>query len=138
MARGRKKKIKKDAIPQEVVDAILALKPEDLSVEAAREQLAIDALKQQFKEDAQICDLKQQLKDFKEEIDRQQDVISAQNSLDTAVESHTTQDQIEAEENLKALSGSWQDDMKQRKTRLKFILKTLKKHMESGNLKTRI
>jgi len=128
----------KGAIPQEIVDSILALNPEDLAVEAARESLAIQELKDLQANDDKIVTLKERIKEFEAEIQRSEAVIKAKEDLAVAIENNTTEDHIQAKEDLKALKGGYSSDIKERSKKYKFMMKTLRSHMKAGLLKSRV
>jgi vacuolar-type H+-ATPase subunit H len=126
---------KSSGLPLEVEQQILSMPPGDLAVEAAREQVAVDTLKTQLKEDVEIRNLRDSLKEFKEkEWDGDEDVQKAKEAYNNAKDAATSDEHRAARDDLKALEGSWKDDIKQRSKKLKYMRKTLKKHMESGAL----
>ena len=135
---GKVKKRKKSDIPQEVVDSILSLNPEDLAVEAARESLAIQELKDLCANDDKITTLKERIKEFEAELQRTEAVIKAKEDLAVAIENNTTEDHMNAKEDLKALRGGYTSDIRERNKKYKFMMKTLRSHMKAGLLKSRV
>jgi len=132
---AKKKGKKREQIPQQQVDRLLRMKPEDLAVEAFREQNSIDALKQQMKEDDQIERAAKKVKAFAEDLEKVPAVSKAKEALVEVEEANRSEEHDEAILDLKALKQGWQADIKNRKKLLKFMNKTLKSHMESGALK---
>lgn len=138
MAFKEKKKSKKNALPKEVVDQINAMTPEDLAVEAAREQLMLDVSRAQLKDDPKKVSLENDVKAFKAKLEEEEEVIEARENLAQKKLAHTSTDQIKAEEDLSAYVKSWKSEIKDRSKKCKFMMKTLKKHLESGALKSRV
>ena len=150
--KGKGKGKRKNALPQEFVDEILRMNPKDLAAEAAREQISLETLKQQLKEDPQISDaqtkaddLKKQIKKFDEDLDRYPSVAQAKEDYEKAKDNVRDDDHqkaieahSEADANVKALKSSWNEDLKKRKETVKLMMKTLKSHLESGALKTKL
>ena len=150
--KGKGKGKRKNALPQEFVDEILRMNPKDLAAEAAREQLSLEALKKQLKEDPQISDaqtkaddLKKQVKQHEEDLDRMAVVSRAKEAYEEAKEKNMDDDHqkavealVEADADVKALKSSWNEDLKKRKETVKLMMKTLKSHLESGALKTKL
>jgi hypothetical protein len=133
-----KKPKKKGDLPQEVVDAINAMKPEDLAIEAAREQLMLERSKEMLKNDAKKLDLEEELKAHKEKLEQEPDVIEAKRKLEEVKLNHMTQDHLQAKEDLAYYVKSWRQEIKDRGKKCKLMMKTLRKHMESGALKSKV
>jgi len=139
----------KSGIPLEMEEKILAMNPTDLAVETTFERNAIETLKNEQKSDDKISEISDKIKDLKErkkteeaERDQSLKVKLAQEALDKAKEDETTDEQIKIEnqiveekENLKAVRSSIADDIRDRSKLLKFMQKTLRRHIESGALK---
>jgi len=134
----KQEKSKKNQLPQEMIDQINAMKPADLAIEAAREQLMLDKSKEQLKNDSKKLTLEEEVKAFKDKLGQEQDVIDAKEKLTQAKLKHTTEDQVQAEEDLSHYVKSWKQEIKDRGKKCKFMMKTLKKHMESGALKSKM
>lgn len=134
----KKRKSKKGALPQEFIDQIHAMKPEELAVEAAREQMAVETLKQQRKEDQNILDAEKVVKDMEEEFDRDQAVQEAREKLAEALEDKKSSDEyLQAKLDVKLHRETWNKDINDRNKKIKFMMKTLRSHMNSGALKFR-
>lgn len=130
------KKPRKGALPQEFIDKINAMKPEDVAVEAAREQLAIDTLKQELKEDQTVIDAKSLVEKLDEEIESENAVVKARGDLEEALASERDNDDYrQAKLDVKLQSLDWTQDINKRKKELKFMMKTIKAHISSGALK---
>lgn len=152
MTKGKRGRKKKNALPQELIDTILSMNPQDLAAEAAREQISFEALKKQLKEDPQIEEAKVKVEDFKNQVvgfvkeaDKIPAVALAKEAYKKAKEEHINEEHqstlealIDAQGDLKALKQSWNEDLKRRKETVKFMMKTLKSHLESGALKTKL
>jgi prophage DNA circulation protein len=133
---GGKKGKKKDGLPIELVEEIQAMKPELLTIEAAREQLAIDTLKEQMAADDKIQSAQSALDQLNDQIDSEDDVIQAKAKLEEVILSYRDTDEyIQAKETLKAEKHVWQVDIRDRKKKLKLMMKTIKAHINSGALK---
>lgn len=137
MKFSKNKKKNKFPIPQELAEKYLSMSPEDLAVEAAREQLAIDILKVQIKEDDQIVQLDKVKKELEDALVKIPEVVEAQEKLKEIIEKHTPEELTGARMDLKALKQGWGADVKDRKKKVKFMMKTLKTHMENGELKSK-
>jgi hypothetical protein len=138
MARPKGLKKKKLGIPQELADQILALPAADLAVEAAREQLALDTLKKQVQNDHQIVDLKSQLDALVQAADEDDKVVAAYEAYEELRQNTLGEEYDKTKQDLKALRQGWNADLKGRKKKLKFMMKTLRSHMESGALKSKM
>ena len=134
----KKEKSNKNKLPKEMVDQINAMEPEDLAIEAAREQLMLDRSLEQLKTNTKRIDLEDDVKTFKAERDKKEEVIEAKDNLAKVLEEHTSEDLEKAEEDLSCYVKSWKQEIRDRKKKFKFMMKTLKKHMESGALKSRV
>jgi len=132
------KKSKKHGIPQELADKILAMGPQDLAVEATREQLALETLKQQIQDDHQIVDLKGQIGALEVAADETPAVIEAYEAFENIRNNNLGDEYAKLKLDMKALRQGWNNDSKDRKKKLKFMMKALKSHMESGALKSRM
>lgn len=134
---GKKaKKPRKGAIPQEKVDEIQMMKPEALTVELAREQNAVDVLKEQLAEQQDVIDAKTLLERLNDEIDTEADVIAAKNALEEALEAHRdNEDYQQAKLDNKLAGISFKQDIAARNKVIKLMKKTVKAHIESGALK---
>ncbi len=147
MAKGKslgfgktgKKKKSKDAIPQEDVDRISLMKPEDLAIELSREQLQLESLQQQMKEDTTLTDYKKVVDDLENRIKTEDDVVQATAALESIKDDHRNSTEYkeldDAKQNLKAEKHGWNVDVKKRKKLIKFMMKTLRHHIDSGALK---
>jgi hypothetical protein len=131
------KKIRKDGLPQEFKDRVLAMQPGDLAVESSREELAIETLKVQLKEDPQISDMQKKLDQMKDALALEQQVQDAKEKLEELKATHADEDMDKVKQDLKALKAGWNKDIKDRKKQRRFMLRCLKKHMESGALKSK-
>lgn len=135
-ANANKKKPRKGALPQEFIDRINRMKPEDVAVEAAREQLAIDTLKKEMKEDQKINDAKDLVTKLNDEIDAEKDVVEARAKLEEALQAHQDNDDYRtAKLDVKLHSLDWTQDISKRRKELKHMMKTIKSHIDSGALK---
>lgn len=135
MARGKNKKSTKSKsglLPAEE-EIILGMKPLDLTVELTFEQNAIEALKEQRKEE--VSTLANKVKEFDKALNNTKEVAEAQEALRKSKEENMDPDHLEAKEDLAALRQGFSNDLKFRSKRVKFIRKTLKHHIESGALK---
>jgi hypothetical protein len=135
VARGKKKVKSKSGLPIEAENEILLMKPEALAIDTTFERNNIDALQEQKKNDDQIAELKAKVKEFDDNLKTLPEVEEAQAALDALKEENTSEDHSEAKENLSALNKGWNDDIKDRKKKLKFMEKTLRAHIKSGALK---
>jgi hypothetical protein len=145
VAKGKFKKPKKGALPQGFIDQINKMRPEDLAIEAVREQNDLDLSKKQLKEDGKLEDLKRSLDKYDEARDKEEEVVEAQKieteaseALALAKLNHMSKDHVQAKEDVAAYKKSWNDEIRQRSKKHKFMMKTLKKHQESGLLKSRL
>jgi hypothetical protein len=132
------KKSKKSKLPQEFIDKILRMKPEDLAVEAARCHNQLDIAKEDIKNDTKLNDLKDQLEKFEDELDGHPDVVEAEDHAEKIRDENTSKDHVDAREQLKALRKGLNGELKETKLQYKFMRETLKTHMRSGLLKSRM
>jgi len=136
MAKAKKgSKKSKSGLTIEQEQEILSMKPLPLAAEAAREDNSIDKLKEQRKSDGEISTLEERLKEHKEELNAVQEIVEAKERLEELKEAHKSKDHLNVEEDLKALKKGWNDDIRQRSKRHKFMKKALKRHIETGALK---
>ena len=135
---ARKSRKSKSGLTIDEEQVILHLKPENLAVEAAREGLAVETLKQQKKDDPKISQLTEQKKEFDDAVNAVSTVVEAQAKLDELKDAEKSTDHLKVEEDLKALRKGWGGDIRQRSKKLKFMMKTLKSHMEVGLLKSKV
>lgn len=138
MAKGFRNKTKKskNALPQAYIDEINAMKPELVAVEAAREQLAVTTLKKQMKEDQNIIDAQNVLDKLDEEIADQDKIRKLQNELDELVqEEKGDKDYVQAKLDVKLHKIEWTKDIRERNQKIKFMMKTIRSHIDSGALK---
>lgn len=135
MAKGKSKGAKKfkSGIPLDVEQRILGMSPTDLAVEVTFERNAIEALGKQSKED--LSDKRKELKKFEDGLNATKEVADAKEKLDTAKADHIDDDHVELKADLAALSQGYNNDKKDRKKKLKYMEKMLKRHIESGALK---
>lgn len=132
MAKGKKKS---SGISLEVEEQVISLSPTDLAVEVTFERNAIEALKNQRKNDHQIQELEEKIKGFQKTLDSEPEVIFAKEALDKAKADSMTEEHLDAKEDLSALKKGWNEDIKNRSQKLKYMEKMLKRHIESGALK---
>ena len=135
MAKFKKTKKKKSGIPLEVEEAILAMSPMDLTVECTFERNAIEALKEERKNDPQVLKLSEQKAEFEKELESTPDVAKAKEEYEAAKEANSPEELVDIKENLSALKKGYANDIKDRSKKLKFMEKTLKHHIQSGALK---
>lgn len=135
MAKKKGKNKNNAGIPVELQEKILRTSPTELAIELSFEENAIDALRGQAKNDVQVKDLAEDVKKLQEALNQKDEVIKAKEAYDNVVAEHTSEELLEAKENLAALRKGYQNDLKDRSKKLKFIKKTLKSHIESGALK---
>ncbi len=135
-------KSKKTAIPQDLVDRILGMKPEKLTVAAFFEGSRLQASKDQLKKDHKVADFKALIEKFKKALDEDPAVIAAQEKVTEAEDAlakakldNMDPDHIQAVEDLKLYKKSWQKEIRDRAKVHKFMIKTLDRHKESGALK---
>lgn len=132
----KKRKSKKNALPQEFIDQVHAMKPEDLAVETTREQMAVETLKEQMKEDQTIQDAAKVVKDMEEEFDNDDEVRKAKDALAEILEAKkNSEEYLQAKLDLKLHKETWTKDIRDRNKKIKFMMKTLRSHMNSGALK---
>lgn len=117
---------------------ILHMKPADLAVEAAREDAAIDKLKDQRNKDGKITSLQERLKEHKDVLESVDEIVTAKARLDELKEANKTKDHLLVEEDLKKERKGWNDDIRERSKKFKYMKKALKSHMESGALKSKL
>lgn len=134
----KRRKGKEYAPISEEQNIILGMTPEDLAVEATRESIAIQELKDARDKDEKILDLKNKIKEFVVELHNCPAVVKAKEDLAVALENNQTQEHLEAKEDLKALKGGYNSDIKERSKKYKFMMKTLRSHMKSGLLKSKV
>lgn len=136
MAKKGKSKFKKSGIPLEVESSILGMNPTDLAVEVTFERNAIEFLKKDIADGTDFQKLKETLKQFDDELAAAPDVLEAKTNLDLAKEKNTSDEHVQAKEDVAIWKKSHEDaDIKDRKKKLKFMEKTLARHIESGALK---
>jgi len=135
-------KTKKGAIPQDLVDKILRMKPEKLTVAAFFEGSRLQASKDQLAKDHKVADFKALIEKFKAELENDPAVVIAQEKVEEAKEAlakakldHMDPDHIQAQEDLKLYKKGWQQEIRDRAKVHKFMIKTLDRHKESGALK---
>lgn len=142
MAKKKGSKKFKSGLPLDVEEKILAMPPTDLAVEVTFERNAIETLNKQMKEDHQLEMLKKTTDKFETLITEDKDVAKAKEAYEEAKEAYDNakaeamdEDHVEAVANLSALKKGWKDDIKDRKKKLVYMEKTLKRHIELGTLK---
>lgn len=135
MARGggKKKGKNKKGISIELEQEIISMKPSDLAIELTFEENAIEALKDQRKNE--LSGLNEQLREYDEALNNTKEVNDAKEKLAEAKAKNMDPDHIEAKENLSALKKGFAQDLKDRGAKAKFMRQTLKRHIESGALK---
>ena len=134
--RQKPKKKSKNALPQEYVDKVHAMKPEDVAVEVAREQLAVAVLKKEMKEDQKIIDAQNVLDQLDEEIADQDKIKKLQGELDDLLdEEKADEGYVQAKLDVKLHKLEWTNDLRDRNKKIKFMMKTIKSHIDSGALK---
>lgn len=134
--RQKPKKKSKNALPQEYVDKIQAMKPEDVAVEMAREQFAVDSLKKDMKEDDKIIDAQNVLERLDDEIADQDKIKKLQGELDDLIEEEKRDDAYcQAKLDVKLHKTEWLRDIRDRNRKIKLMKKTLQSHIASGVLK---
>lgn len=152
MAKKAAKKPKGSKLPQEFVDTILRMEPKDLSAEAAREQIALDTLKKQLKDDSEIQDLNEKIKNLKDRVDTFEadlDMVTpvrlAKDAYEKAKDDNrdsdhdkALEDLAQAKTDLKLKKLEWKEDLDKRKATIKLMLKTFKSHLESGTVKSKL
>lgn len=132
----KKKKTKKGGLPQEYVDKIHAMRPEDVAVEMAREDLAVDALKKQMKEDQKIIDAEGVLEQLDDEIKGLPEIKKVQDQLDELIAAEKdNEDYSNAKLDVKLHKSEWQKDIRDRKKKIKLMKETINAHINSGALK---
>lgn len=150
LQKAKKSKKSRSGLSIEQEQEILNLKPQDLAVEAVREDSAIDTLKAQIKTDPQISSLEDKVKEKKKELTEHEAelsktpaIVELMEKLEQLRTENRTEDHdkvleqlSEAKEDLKALKKSWGEDIRGRGKKHKFMKKTLKRHMETGLLKS--
>jgi hypothetical protein len=132
---AKKAKSKKPRLPQEFVDRIYRLKPEDLAVEAAMEEISLEISKEDIKNDSKLNSLKDQIKELDEELDGHPDVMAAEDAVEKAREENTSTEHVDLREQHKALRQALTNELREQKKRYKFMKETLRTHMRSGLLK---
>lgn len=152
MAKKAAKKPSGKKLPQEFVDTILRMDPKDLSAEAAREQIALDTLKKQLKDDSEIQDLNEKIKNLKDRVDTFEadlDMVTpvrlAKDAYEKAKDDNrdsdhdqALEDLAQAKTDLKLKKLEWKEDLDKRKATIKLMLKTFKSHLESGTVKSKL
>ena len=126
------KKKKGSGLPPDVEEAILAMKPEELMVEATIDRNAIEVIKEEKKNDEQILQLKEKIKGFDSDLISTTAVIKAKVALEEAIEDNMSDEHRNAKEDLSALVKGYGNDLKERKKKLKFMDRTIKRHIETG------
>lgn len=134
MAKGKKKK-SASGLPLAEEQEILLMDPKALAIETTFERNGIDALKELKANDDKIGDLKAKKKEFDDHVKTLPEVIAAKEALDALIAENKSDDHVEAETGLSALNSGWNEDIKDRKKKLKFMEKTLRAHIKSGALK---
>lgn len=125
-------------LSQAQVQAILTMKPEDLSVEAARGHLALETFKEQLKGDHQISDLTAKKEDLEDAAKKSERVQQARAAYEEIYKAELGDEYENVKQDLKALRGAWREEGKKRRSEVKFMMKTLKSHMEVGLLKSKL
>ena len=135
MAKGKGKGPKKfkSGIPLEEEQRILAMSPTDLAVEVTFERNAIEAITKQSKED--LSDKRKDAKKFEDALNATKEVADAKEKYELVKADHMDDDHVELKADIAALSQGYANDKKDRKKKLKYMEKMLKRHIESGALK---
>jgi uncharacterized FlgJ-related protein len=148
----KEKKTKAGQVPEEQVREILNMNPEDLAIEAARDEVALAVSKEQLAEDTKLKELKGLVESAKDKLQEHVEILNtiaaiqdAREALNKLKEDNMSEDHTqalitlsEAKENQKAYEKGWKNEMRTRVSRLRLMKKTLRKHMGNGVLKSRV